>query len=210
MKGNVCKFLFAFLVAGLVLAPVAKNFAQDAPPASMPEKAAPAAPAEQAAAPAAGAFSRHADPIVLKGEEIPDFAGATEADIRVFASRGGKFAPIPCQMDERNQWGEFVVTKGKRVVPDEDNGVFDDNDEVVFLSRDLGEKGDKAQIPGGPKKVYEIEVTDPITSSKGYAYVAYYAGNAPANAAEDYIKYVEQGDGLTIAQNYELGFLKTS
>jgi len=211
MKGNVCKFLFAFLVAGLVLALVAKNFAQDAPPASMPEKAAPAAaaPAEQAAAPA-GAFSRHADPIVLKGEEIPDFAGATEADIRVFASRGGKFAPIPCQMDERNQWGEFVVTKGKRVVPDEDNGVFDDNDEVVFLSRNLGEKGDKAQIPGGPKKVYEIEVTDPITSSKGYAYVAYYAGNAPANAAGDYVSYEEIGDGLTKAVNYELGFVKVT
>lgn len=212
MKGNVFKFLFAFLVAGLVLAPIAKNFAQDAPQAPTPEAAAPAAaaPAAEAAPAAGGAFSRHADPIVLKGEEIPEFAGATEATIRVFASHGGKFIPIPCQMDERNQWGEFVVTKGQRVVPDEDKGAFDDNDEVVFLTRDLGDKADRAQVPGGPKKVYEVEVTDPLTSTKGYAYVANYAGSAPANATADYLKYVEQGDGLTIAQNYELGFLKVT
>jgi hypothetical protein len=58
--------------------------------------------------------------------------------------------------------------------------------------------------------VYEVEVTDPLTSAKGYAYVANYSGNAPAKAAEDYIKYMEQGEGLTVAQNYELGFLKVT
>jgi hypothetical protein len=57
MKGNVFKILFAFLVAGLVLAPVAKNFAQDAPQAPSPEQAAPAAEA-----PAAPAARRSAPP----------------------------------------------------------------------------------------------------------------------------------------------------
>jgi len=229
MKSNVFKILFAFLIAGLVLSPVAKNFAQDAPQAPAPETVAPAAeapaaptaPAEAAPAAAAaaptgmghqhsGGFSRHADPIVLKGEEIPEFAGAKESDIRVFSSHGGKLAPIPCQMDERNQWGEFVVTQGKRVVPDGDNGVFDDNDEVVFLTRDLGEKSDKAGVPGGPKKVYEVEVTDPLSSGKSYAYVAYFAGNAPASATTDYISYEEKGEGLAKGLNYELGFLRVT
>jgi hypothetical protein len=209
MRSHTTRILFALAVLALVLAPVAKNFAQGSPQVPSPQAPAPAGAAASAPGPV-GSFSRGADPIVLKGEQVPDFAGAREADFRVFASRGGKLEAIPCQMDERNQWGEFVVTKGKRVTPDQDNGAFDDNDEVVFVTRDLGAKADKAQVPGGPKKVYEVEVTDPITSSKGYAYVATYAGNAPAPSSVDYVKYEEQGEGLAKAMNYELGFLKVT
>ncbi len=228
MSGKVSKFLFAFLVAGLVLVPVAKNLAQDMPEESAVDPAA-EAPTEMdsettAAAQAKnsggigpesnlGVFSRHADPVVLKGEQIPKLAGATEETIRVFANKDGSgLKAIPCQMDERNQWGEFVVTTGKRVVPDEDDGVFDENDEVVFLTRDLGSKAAKDSWPSGYKEAYEIEVTDPLTSVKGYGYVMSYAsaGAAPPKAAADYIQYVEKGEGLAIAQNYELGFLRVT
>ena len=212
MRSDLLKFLFGVLVSGLVLAPVMRNLAQGAAhqaPSAGPVAQAPAAPAA-GSAPSAGPFTRHADPIVLKGEEVPDFAGVTERDIRVYAARGGKLQPIPCQMDERNQWGEFVVTKGKRVVADEDGGGLDENDEIVFLTRDLGERADKAQVPGGPRKVYEVEVTDPLTSARSYAYVATYAGNAPAPSTADYVQYIEQGEGLARGINYELGFLKVT
>jgi len=210
MKGNAVGHLFAFLVLGLVLAPIAKNFAQESPQAPAPEVTADAGSPASASPAAAGPFSRHADPIVLKGEQVPEFAGAKEAELRVYARRGGRLEPIPYQMDERNQWGEFIVLKGKRVVPDEDKGAFDDNDEIVFLTRDLGEKTDKTQVPGGPKKVYEVEVTDPLTPARGYAYVAMYAGGAPPKSPVDYVQYLEEGEGLAKATNYELGFLKVT
>jgi len=213
MKGHVSKFIFAFLVLGLVLVPIAKNFAQDSPQAPQPEATAEMAPAEASApSTAAGAFSRHADAVVLKGEEVPEFAGVVEDEIRVFAAKNGKLEPIPCQMDERNQWGEFVVVKGKNALPDEDNGKLDDNDEIVFLTRDIGAKVAKDQWPSGYKKAYEVEVTDPLTSAKGYAYVMSYAtaSAAPAKSPADYVSYEEQGDGLMKATNYELGFLKVT
>lgn len=115
MTSRTYKTFFALAVLALVLAPVAKNFAQGSPQVPSPQAPAPAGAQPAAAAAStpgpAGSFSRHADPIVLKGEQVPEFAGARETDFRVFASRGGKLEAIPCQMDERNQWGEFVVTK---------------------------------------------------------------------------------------------------
>src|SRR4030042_1943587 len=113
-------------------------------------------------------------------------------------------------MDERNQWGEFVVVKGKKALPDEDNGKLDDNDEIVCLTRVIGAKVAKDQWPSGYKKAYEVEVTDPLTSMKGYAYVMSYAtaSAAPAKSPADYVSYEEQGDGLMKATTYELGFLK--
>ena len=159
-----------------------------------------------------GMFSRHADPIVLKGEQVPKFEGAMEDMLRVFANTTGRLQPIPYQMDERNQWGEFVVAKGKRVVPDDDDGAFDENDEIVFLTKNLGNKTPKDQWPSGYKEAYEIEVTDPLTSTKGYAYVLSYdsAGAAPAPSTEDYISYEEKGDGVTHGLNYKLGFVNVS
>jgi hypothetical protein len=255
MKAHTSRFLFAFLVTGLVLVPVAKSFAQEAPQATEAAEAAveaatgeaaaaaeaateavtgeaaaaaeaateavtgeAAAAAEAAAeapagviAPTAYSFSRHADPVVLKGEQVPKFEGAREETIRVFANKKGKLQAIPYQMDERNQWGEFVVVKGKRVIPDKDDGDFDENDEIVFLTRDIGMKTSKDQWPTGYKEAYEVEVTDPLTSDKGYAYVMMYASAsaAPAPSTDDYISVEEKGEwGVVHATNYELGFVK--
>ncbi len=249
MIGKASRVLFAFLVRGLVLFPIAQSLAQETEGQSEQGEAAEAtadsgteatadagteatadAGTEAVAAstaglsgvdiaiaknlvPPRGPFSRHADPIVLKGEQVPRFAGATEGMLRVFANKDGKgIRPIPYQMDERNQWGEFVVIKGKRVVPDEDDGAFDENDEIVFLTRDLGTKVDKAQWPSGTKEAYEVEVTDPLTSDKGYAYVVSYASEdaAPPPATDDYISYEEKGDGITHALNYDLGFVQVA
>ncbi len=219
MKAHTSRFLFAFLVTGLVLVPVAKSFAQEAPQPTEAAEAAVEAAAGEAAeaaeageiAPTAYSFSRHADPVVLKGEQVPKFEGAREEMIRVFANKTGKLQPIPYQMDERNEWGEFVVVKGKRVMPDKDEGEFDENDEIVFLTKDIGMKTPKDQWPTGYKEAYEVEVTDPLTSDKGYAYVMMYesASAAPAPSPEDYISVEEKGEwGVVHARNYELGFVK--
>jgi hypothetical protein len=50
MKAHTTRFLFAFLVTGLVLVPVAKNFAQEAPQATEPVEAAVEAATDEAAA----------------------------------------------------------------------------------------------------------------------------------------------------------------
>ncbi|MFQ5458761.1 MAG: hypothetical protein ACE5FC_09985 [Myxococcota bacterium] len=176
--------------------------------------AVPAAESVPAATPGtapAAYFSRHADPVVIKGEQLPSFLESTEGMMRVFAKRGGKLQPIPYQMDERNQWGEFVLHKGKRVVPDEDKGQYDENDELVFLTRDLGEKAAKSEWPSGAKEAFEVEVTDPLTSDKAYAYVVLYESEAaaPPPSTVDYVTYTEQGEGLIRAMNYEIGWLKT-
>ncbi len=207
------RLFLPLLVLGLTLVPVARNLAQDAPPpAAEPDAAAEAGPEAAPSTTAAAAFSRQADPVVIKGEQLPAFLGSTEDRMRVFAKRDGKLRPIPYQMDERNQWGEFVLHDGKRVVPDEDDGAYDENDELVFLTRDLGAKAPKGEWPTGTKEAFEVEVTDPLTSDKAYAYVMLYetASAAPAPSTVDYVRYEEKGGGLIRATNYEIGWLKSS
>ncbi|MDP3936588.1 MAG: hypothetical protein Q8R92_00445 [Deltaproteobacteria bacterium] len=207
------RLFLPLLVLGLTLIPVARNHAQDAlPPADVPDAVAVAVADEAPSTTAAAFFSRQADPVVIKGEQLPAFLGSTEDKMRVFAKRDGKLRPIPYQMDERNQWGEFVLHHGKRVVPDEDSGEYDENDELVFITRDLGAKAPKSEWPTGTKEAFEVEVTDPLTSDKAYAYVMLYetASAAPAPSTVDYVTYEQKGGGLIRATNYEIGWLKSS
>ena len=213
MNNHMARYLFAALVTILVLVPVARNFAADPPPAPAPPGPSGQAASPAVAPPAQGTFPRPADPIVIKGEDSPKLLGATDGELRVFAERDGKLQPIPYQMDERNQWGEFVIVHGKRVVPDEDKGKFDENDEIVFLGRDIGGKVPKNAWPSGTKAAYAVEITDPLTGAKGYAYVASYASasSAPSPSPVRYMQYKDVGEGgLAIGQNYELGFLKST
>lgn len=41
-------------------------------------------------APATGLFSRHADPVVLKGQQVPKLEGVKEGMLRVFGNKGGQ------------------------------------------------------------------------------------------------------------------------
>jgi hypothetical protein len=67
--------------------------------------------------------------------------------------------------------------------------VFDHNDLLVFIARDLGDRDlevEKAlKATGGD----EIEVTDPVNGAKGWAYLADYAASPPAPSATQYMHY---------------------
>jgi hypothetical protein len=73
--------------------------------------------------------------VIIRGEQFPGLLGAPERAIRVFAGKGERLEPIPYQMDERNQWGEFVLARGKGVAPDDDEGRYDENDHGREVTR---------------------------------------------------------------------------
>ena len=83
----------------------------------------------------------------------------------------GSLQSIPFQIDERDASGVLALPNGPQPSHDESPGVFDDNDLLVFVARDLGEHTAVADAA-------EIQVTDPLTGASRWAYLRIDAGVA--------------------------------
>ena len=75
----------------------------------------------------ASAFEWGYEPIIVRGHSLPDFVSKHTNQLKVFAFQNSDFVLIPFQIDE------------KPFFEDED-GIFDQDDELVFLVRDAGTK----------------------------------------------------------------------
>jgi hypothetical protein len=111
--------------------------------------------------PAGGEVDRANEGVVVEGSSIADFAGTPVGDLFVYAFNSGVWAQIPFQVDEVQGDGTYVANE---------NGTFDENDEIVFMARDAGD-----QLPGEPptdERLYEVEITDPLQpATKGWVYI---------------------------------------
>jgi hypothetical protein len=140
-----------------------------------------AAPAAQAQALAPRTLTRDVDTVVIPGRAIgARVRGAPINRLRVYVSRGGFPVPIMYQIDERNAAGTYCYDQGPsdKRVRDEDRGQFDDNDELVLLVRDAGERMSPARysmVPGHTA-VQELELKDPVTGGLAWVYVFRFDG----------------------------------
>lgn len=149
-------------------------------------------------------IKREIDPIVIQGSQLPDFNGIEISKLRLFALKKSGMEPIPFQVDERDPKGRYVMTHGKGAGKDNDAGKLDNNDEVLFIARDLGGRANKDKWPDGVKKGLEITVTDPVNSAKGYAYLFSF-DNAPPYSSKDYVKFDPKSQRV-YGRNYILGY----
>ncbi|MFP4164152.1 MAG: hypothetical protein ACLFQB_07435 [Chitinispirillaceae bacterium] len=80
----------------------------------------------------------YSEPIVLNGKMLPDLIGEPVRSIRVLDSKG---KVIPFQIDEVTPEGEYVLNQGDKPNGADGNGVFDKQDEIVFLWKDADTAG---------------------------------------------------------------------
>ncbi|MBN2036821.1 MAG: hypothetical protein JW768_08780 [Chitinispirillaceae bacterium] len=73
------------------------------------------------------------EPIVINGSLIPELVGTPLCDVRVINSMG---MPIPFQIDEITQDGEYVCPEGEKPNTDKADGTLHKQDEIVFLWKD--------------------------------------------------------------------------
>ncbi|MFZ5562800.1 MAG: hypothetical protein ACOZBW_02025, partial [Thermodesulfobacteriota bacterium] len=133
--------------------------------------------------------SRVFDPVVVTGRTC-GLTGSPTSDYGLYALKDGRLVPVPVQIDEKNTDGKFVLTKGKNRSTDSDSGRFDENDELVFMAADTGDRlSDKALLPQGARAWAELEVTDPATGKKAWAYLAAFNGRPPEKSPIDYVSY---------------------
>jgi hypothetical protein len=139
------------------------------------------------------------------GKNAPPLGGRRSSSFRVYAFRDGSAAPIPFQVDERDRRGHWANDDGLQPVRDDTPGVFDDNDVIVFMNRDLGAQGDPGRLPDGAAKWLEVRVGEP-SSPTGFAYVGAFDAPPPLPAEQrDYARYVAERDEV-LADRYTVRF----
>jgi hypothetical protein len=158
------------------------------------------APAASAEPSVASAVTRTLEPVIVKGADLSMYLNVPVTQIFVYAYHGGGWSQLPAQVDEVNASGEYVAYE---------NGLLDDNDEIVFMARDLGDSsGGAAPDPGGGTAIfswYELTVTDPThPGDQGWAYVVRPVSIAPTPTA-DYVQFDGSSHRIT-GSNYTLGF----
>jgi hypothetical protein len=161
-------------------------------------------------------LQRLADPVIIEGSELPLLAGRDISHIRVYVFHGGKTAPIPYQIDQRDSTGCWVwnvayrqsyeidydrggapfirkpETSGTGTFDDQDpkgQALLDANDELVFMADDLGDRGSRVREALHADQVEEIEITDPENGARAWAYAVYYPASPPERSPTRYMEY---------------------
>ena len=117
--------------------------------------------------------SRKYEVTVIKGADLP-ITGQPIEGYSVMAIENGKLSPIPFQFDDINTKG-LPFVPGAAVKIDGIENIFEAKDELAFMYKDMGEKGEDSilkNIQG--TLISELEITEDGTSR--YAYLV--KGNA--------------------------------
>ncbi len=138
-------------------------------------------------------LTRQDDFIVINGKDLCDMQGKAIAKIRVFAFNNNEFHPIPYQIDERDKDNNLILQQGEDAGQDDDNNLLDANDELVIMARDMGDRGDPTGAYNVPHK--EIEITDPLSNKKAWAYVMFFDSEPPKPSDRDYVNIAFLKDG---------------
>ena len=141
--------------------------------------------------------------ILLEGKDVPFLHGQPLAAIQVFAFRSNTLTPIPFQIDERDRRGRWVITAGPRPSRDNKPDIFDSNDALIFLSRDLGGQTAIDTFPQVHRVWHEIRLGPP-TSPFGFAYIGLGVALARSDAPPR-VRYMPDQDRV-YTERYTLEF----
>ncbi len=143
------------------------------------------------------------EPLIVKGARLGPLLGARIDHFEVLALHNGRIEPIPFQVDEVLPDGRYALPSGSQQLRDDSPGILDNDDELVVMISDLGQRA--AVADGIRPGTVEIEMIDPLDKSRGYAYVA--AVPSPDRSLIDYIDY-DVARHVVESEHYRLGFTR--
>ena len=109
-------------------------------------------------------LTREIDPVIIPAQAT-DFQGHPIDNFRLFSCNNGELIPIPFQIDERKE-NKYLLPQGPK--PDPGDGIYNDQDELVFMAAD---SGDRCRLKDG--NWTELELVDPADNSKGWVYLTF-------------------------------------
>ncbi len=147
------------------------------------------------------------EPIVLKGDTLAQFINHEIQFMYVYAydAIADSWQMIPFQIDEVNPHDQDSMY----FKPDSSYGLLDEDDELVFLLREVGDKADSTSwVEGADSIRYEICLVDSLTNEMGYVYL--YSSRTISDPVPNpyFMAYDSVTDRISTA-NYEAGFNET-
>lgn len=139
----------------------------------------------------------HTAPVVVSGLKIKSVTHYPVNMYRLFRTDEvtGKAVPIPYQIDEINEWGDFVLPDGGTVTANTGNGIFDFQDELCFMGDDVGPVKKPTSWDGGkPALLFEIKVAikggkNTAGDVEGAVYLGVYFQNPPKPSDKRYVSF---------------------
>lgn len=141
---------------------------------------------------------------VVEGQTAPFLHGRAIANLSVFAFIGKTLTLIPFQVDERDRRDRWVLDRGTQPTGDDTLGVFDANDVIVFMNRDLGERGAPALSSLNAATWIEVRVGNDTTPI-GFAYIGVFVSPPDLHPSHVYVRYDAETDRV-YAERYALAF----
>lgn len=143
---------------------------------------------------------RSADPVILSGTALSDFAGVAISDIVAFSYNTEQgWVNIPVQVDEKDSvtgekiYGDIqpedcfneawctnlhllkilTYTDASTFAGPDTDPMFDANDELVFMIKDAGIEASASDFPKGVQEDsgIEIQIKDPVDNKAGFVYL---------------------------------------
>ena len=144
-------------------------------------------------------ITRKFDHVVIKGSELTGNLKGKIPLMRLYAFIDGTMQPIPFQIDEITEQGDWVLTskspylstkKSKKIhlSVDDPPEVLDENDELVFMVSDTGDRAFPADWPQGCTTTDEITLKDPLTHEQAWVYLFAFHNAEPLSPL-DYVDY---------------------
>jgi len=159
---------------------------------------------------------RSYSPVIITGQELSGLKGINPKHLVAFGFTG-KWRQIPVQVDERAMVEVYdiynrnkgatrgpgvyllrraslqnlVYTDANTFTGADPDATLDNDDEVVFMFKDAGQKVPRFTEPDGVEKGsgVEIEMADPLTDKKHYVYLFKSSGKLDPAAGKNYVTY---------------------
>lgn len=155
----------------------------------------------------------HSAPVIIKGLTIKPITRYPIQMYRLFRTEAstGRAQIIPFQIDEINEWGDYVLPEGGSVTAKTGTGMFDPQDELTFMGDDVG----PASAPtdwgtyGKPSIAFEVKLRykgkNPTGDTIGAVYVGIYFQNAPKLSDRYYVSF-DRPKAEVLTSRYRYGF----
>lgn len=129
-------------------------------------------------------LTRFHDPVIVNTGMLMGLPTRNTVGYRLYRAHEDILFPIPFQFDERDETGEIVFDE-----TGQSEFRFDENDEMVFMAKDTGERIATELLPTTSDAAVEIEVTDPVTRARGWAYLLHFSGSLPPSSPVTYVRF---------------------
>jgi hypothetical protein len=137
----------------------------------------------------------HRAPIIIPGFKVRALTRFPLASYRAFRTdKDGSAVPIAFQIDELNEWGDYILTNGKNLINDKSNGIFDPQDELSFMGDDVGPATPPTKWsfakPAILKELrFDFRGDSPFGANEGAVYIGVYFKDIPKLSSKNYVVF---------------------